>query len=903
MIRTRIAPSPTGFFHIGTARTALFNYLFSRKHKGSFIVRIEDTDRERSKSEYEKDILDGLKWLGINWDEGPEKGGEYGPYRQSERFSVYRTYLEQLNDAGFLYVCFCTKEELEEERELQALSKQPPRYSGKCKCLSKSEQNRLKNEGRASTLRFRIERGAKLVVHDHIRGELTFNTDILDDFIIAKDFNTPLYNFAVVIDDYLMKISHIIRGEEHISNVPKQVLLERALGFPIPDFVHLPLILNTDRTKLSKRQNKVSLLEYRADGYLPEALINFMVLLGWNPGSEREFFTLHELEAEFDLAQVNNSGAIFNTDKLDWFNAHYIRKKNISELVDLCKPYFVSAGYSSAKTNFPGEQTVRMEKIVQLERERIHKLSEISDRISYFFAEDIEYDDALLLWKGCSKQDIEEGLGIAKSAIMDVGESDFIAERIESKLKEKIAKQGIKNGVALWPLRVALTGLAASPSPFDIAEILGKKKTLDRIEDALNRLSPVSRNSSASSHGSISTVISVFFLIVAAVLTLFTFSLDAAKEKSDVTILELNQQIRDKRSRVYTLRKQIAMYEQNIRQRQAETISLESEIAIMEDKAEKTRLDLEATEVEIEQLGLEIDQANAQIVQQQNEIDLQKDRLSAFIRQLYEQSEKDYLEILLTNERFSDFFDEVRYLESVQGEVFSTIERLKVLKDQLLAQKNTLELSKERMISLQESLEKIKSQLDEQKGVKQTLIVQSQLSKDKYEQLLNDARAEQLSADSDISSLEKSIREKLQIFGTGKVSVTWPVDPSRGISAYFHDKNYPYRNVFEHPGVDIRAYQGTAVKAAEAGYVARAKDSGMGYSYIMIVHDSGLATVYGHVSRIIVPQDTYVKKGDIIGFSGGTPGTPGAGRLTTGPHLHFEVRLNGIPQDPLKYLP
>jgi murein DD-endopeptidase MepM/ murein hydrolase activator NlpD len=207
------------------------------------------------------------------------------------------------------------------------------------------------------------------------------------------------------------------------------------------------------------------------------------------------------------------------------------------------------------------------------------------------------------------------------------------------------------------------------------------------------------------------------------------------------------------------------------------------------------------------------------------------------------------------------------------------------------------------MIDLRDSLSQQKAQLDEQKQVKQTLIIQSELSKEKYEQLLSEARAEQLSADSEISSLEKSIRERLQIFGTGKVSVTWPVDPSRGISAYFHDKDYPYRTVFEHPAIDIRAYQGTSVKAAEGGYVARAKDSGMGYSYIMIVHDLGLATVYGHISRIIVPQDTYVKKGDIIGFSGGTPGTPGAGRLTTGPHLHFEVRLNGIPQDPLKYLP
>lgn len=412
------------------------------------------------------------------------------------------------------------------------------------------------------------------------------------------------------------------------------------------------------------------------------------------------------------------------------------------------------------------------------------------------------------------------------------------------------------------------------------------------------------------------------FLCIGACFFLFAFALlagvssyveaAAAKEKktriqttkaSDITILELNQQIRDKRSRAAALRKQIALYEKNIRERQAETVSLENEIAILEDTMAKTSLDLEATGVEIEQLGLESEQASAQIDEQQQEIDIQKERLAAFIRQLYEQSEKDYLQILLTHERFSDFFDAVRYLESVEGEVFSTVERLKVLKDQLLAQKNTLEQSKERMISLRDSLQIKKDQLDEQKDTKQTLVMQSLLTKEKYEQLLSEARAEQLTADSEISGLEKTIREKLQIFGTGKVSVTWPVDPGRGISSYFHDPSYPYRTVFEHPAIDIRAYQGSPVKAAESGYVARAKDSGMGYSYIMVVHDLGLATVYGHISRIIVPQDTYVKKGDIIGFSGGTPGTAGAGRLTTGPHLHFEVRFNGIPQDPLKYLP
>ena len=369
------------------------------------------------------------------------------------------------------------------------LSRQPPRYSGKCSALTAADQNTFEKEGRSSTLRFRIERNRTISVSDHIRGELIFDTNTLDDFIIAKDFDTPLYNFAVVIDDHLMKISHIIRGEEHISNVPKQVLLAEALGFSTPEFVHLPLILNPDRTKLSKRQNKVSLLEYRTDGYLSEALINFMVLLGWNPGGDREIFTLAELEQIFDLTRVNKSGSIFDTNKLDWFNAHYIREMDISKLASLCKPYLVSAGYITEKKGASKQEDGKLEKIVDLERERMHKISEISLHTSYFFLADIEYDDHLLLWKNTSSQATQEGIHIAEKALHSLDESDFTPSQIEEKLKQAIVEAKLKNGVVLWPLRVSLTGLAASPSPFDVAAILGKKKTLERISHALKRIS------------------------------------------------------------------------------------------------------------------------------------------------------------------------------------------------------------------------------------------------------------------------------------------------------------------------------------------------------------------------------------------------------------------------------
>jgi len=383
-----------------------------------------------------------------------------------------------------------------------------------------------------------------------------------------------------------------------------------------------------------------------------------------------------------------------------------------------------------------------------------------------------------------------------------------------------------------------------------------------------------------------------------------SFNVARAQEtNNDITILELNQQIRDKRSRVSSLRTQIATYERAIRARLQEAASLQSDIANIEDSVRKTELTIEATKEEIEELGLEIEQATVQIQDKETDIALHKERLSAFMRQIYKEERRDYLELFLTNERFSDFFDTIQYLEGVNGEVFESLERLKALKEQLLAQRNTLEQSKKKLQELQQSLEVSGDLLKEQKRAKEVLVFQSVLSKEKYEELLEEARAEQANADSEIATLEKTIRQRLQLFDNKPVSLTWPVDPSRGITTYFRDPSYPFRYIFEHPGLDIRAYQSTPIKAPADGYVGRAKDSGMGYSYVMLVHDQGLATVFGHVSKILVSEDTYVKKGDIIAFSGGMPGTPGAGKLTTGPHLHFEVRLNGIPVDPLKYLP
>jgi len=342
-VRVRIAPAQTGRLHIGTARTALFNYLFAKKYEGVFILRIEDTDPERSKPEYEKDILEGLKWLGIEWDEGPDIGGTYGPYRQSERKEIYSNYLKKLLEENKAYYCFCSQEELEAQRQYQLSIGEAPRYSGKCANLSREIVQKYLAEKRSSVIRFRVPI-KKVEFEDLIRGHLEFDAGFLGDIVIAKDFSTPLYNFTCVIDDYEMRISHVIRGEDHISNTPKQILIQEALSFPSPKYAHLPLILGPDRAKLSKRHGAVSVSEYKRQGYLPETLINFMAFLGWNPGTEREIYSMASLIKEFALERIQKGGAIFNIKRLDFLNGFYIRGKSIERLTELCLPYLIGSG-------------------------------------------------------------------------------------------------------------------------------------------------------------------------------------------------------------------------------------------------------------------------------------------------------------------------------------------------------------------------------------------------------------------------------------------------------------------------------------------------------------------------------------------------------------------------------
>jgi len=477
-VRVRIAPSPTGFLHIGLARTALFNYLFAKKNEGSFILRIEDTDLERSKPEFEKDILENLKWLGIDWSEGPDNGGACGPYRQSQRLEIYKKYLEKLISEDKAYYCFCSEEELEAQRQYLLSIGEAPKYSGKCANLPKETVKKYLTGGKPSVIRFRVP-AKKIVFEDLIRGQLEFDTGLMGDIVIAKNLTTPLYNFACVIDDFEMKISHVIRGEDHISNTPKQILIQEVLGFPRPQYAHLPLILGPDRTKLSKRHGAISLSFYRKAGYLPETLINFMAFLGWNPGTEREIYSMPFLIKEFSLEKVQKGGAVFNVKRLDFLNGFYIRQRSVEKLTEFCLPYLIEVGFI-IKEKIDLEY---LKKIVSIYQERLKKLSEITELTDFFFREILNYNKELLKWLNMSDKEVKESLDKLEKILSKIKIEDWNKENLENTLLPEAEKTGDR-GRLLWPLRVALTGKEASAGPFEIAEVLGKEKTLKRIKTA-----------------------------------------------------------------------------------------------------------------------------------------------------------------------------------------------------------------------------------------------------------------------------------------------------------------------------------------------------------------------------------------------------------------------------------
>ena len=460
-IKVRIAPSPTGFFHIGTARTALFNWLFARHNGGKFVLRIEDTDLERSEKKFEADILAGLKWLGLDWDEGP--------YRQTERLGVYEKYLKQLLEKNLAYYCFCTKEDLEAVRQGMLAQGFAPKYNGQCRSLAAAEVKNNLQLKKASVIRFRIPE-TKIDFTDIIRGNVSFDGALIGDIVIAKDLRSPLYNFAAVVDDQEMAISHVIRGEEHLANTPRQIFIQEALEFPRVKYAHLPLILNPDRRKMSKRFSATALNDYKEQGYLPEALLNFMAFLGWHPKDDRELLSREDLIKEFDLERVQKAGAAFNIEKLNWLNAQYIKKMAPKELAK-------ALDVPPTDDNF---------KIIGFTSERMKKLTDFKS-LAGFFYELPDYDPKLLIWKSTPKSATLANLREAERLLPELQSDGFSQANLEKILMPIAEARG--RGETLWPLRVAMSGQEASPGPFEIMDALGKKESLRRIQIAIGKLS------------------------------------------------------------------------------------------------------------------------------------------------------------------------------------------------------------------------------------------------------------------------------------------------------------------------------------------------------------------------------------------------------------------------------
>lgn len=473
-----MAPSPTGSIHIGNARTALYNYLLVRRSGGTFVLRIEDTARDRSTPEFEQAVLDGLGWLGLDWDEGPDAGGEHGPYRQSERLEIHKTWLAKLTAAGHTYRCFCTREELAEKRKVAQKVGRAPKYSGKCRNLSAEEVEGRLEAGEEAAVRFRVMPG-QVSFEDMILGRLEEDAGLWGDFIVGRSDGTPVYNFAVVVDDHLMEITDVVRGGDHISNTFKQVVMYEALGLDPPRFGHMPLTLNVKRQKLSKRDGSVAVEEYREQGYLPEAVVNFIALLGWNPGDERELFTMEELIEAFSMERITKSNAVFDFARLDWFNGTYIRQMEVAELAQRVTPFLEDAGLP-----VPDEDYLRA--AVALEQERVKKLSDFPEALRFFLVEEVEPDMKFLLKKKGTEEETAAALSTVFELVQDFGVQNL--ERTEKNLRQMADALGWKAGELFMPIRVAITGSKASPPLFETMRVLGRPRVLLRLRHAIRML-------------------------------------------------------------------------------------------------------------------------------------------------------------------------------------------------------------------------------------------------------------------------------------------------------------------------------------------------------------------------------------------------------------------------------
>jgi glutamyl-tRNA synthetase len=477
-VRVRFAPSPTGYLHVGGARSALFNYLFAKNNNGTFILRIEDTDRSRYVEGALQEIYDSLRWLGLNWDEGPEKSGSCGPYIQSERTHIYKEHADRLLASDSAYCCFCTPERLTALRAEQEKSKQPAGYDKKCRGLSKEESDRRLSAGTPHVIRLKIPSGRKVVFTDLIRGQIEYSSDVLDDIVLMKSDGFPTYHMANVVDDHLMDISHVMRGDEWISSTPRHVLLYEAFGWTPPQFAHLPVILAEDGKKLSKRKGAASVMDYRRAGYLPEALFNFLSLLGWAPGGEREKMTAVETVASFSIGHISPKAAVFDEKKLEWMNGLYMAERTAASLV----PEVVTVWKERGWININGDlNDPFLLTVIDLLKVRSKKLTELIDNAEYFFKDPVMYDEK------AAKKQFKPETALLMKVMLDKMKSmaAFDAVALEKVYHDCSEQEKVQPGQIIHPTRLAISGVSFGPGLFELMAVLGKETVIKRMEKAI----------------------------------------------------------------------------------------------------------------------------------------------------------------------------------------------------------------------------------------------------------------------------------------------------------------------------------------------------------------------------------------------------------------------------------
>lgn len=479
-IRVRFAPSPTGPFHIGGARSALFNWLYAKNTGGKLVLRIEDTDLKRSSKESEENIKAALKWLGMDWDEGVDVGGPYGPYRQTERLDIYKKYTQQLLAEGKAYYCYCTDEELEEERKNLLAQGLMPRYMGKCRNLTAEERAAYEAAGRKPAIRLRVPADETITVHDMVRGDVDFESNGIGDFVIVKSDGIPTYNYAVVIDDYLMHITHVIRAEEHLSNTPRQLLVYEALGWKTPKFGHISLILGKDHTKMSKRHGATSVDQYRQLGYLPEGLDNFLALLGWAPVGEQELFTLEELIKQFSMKRVAKNPAVFDLDKLNWINGKHMHNLSEEDFYEAVKPHLIQAGYMTGLET--GTQADWLKRVVVTAKAHVDYGAQAPQVLSLYFSDEFEFENE----EAAAVLKEETVPAVMKMLLEELKQLPQVDGPSVKVLFKKIQKTLKLNGKAVFmSIRVALTGNQHGPELVEIIPLLGLERTEVRIKKSL----------------------------------------------------------------------------------------------------------------------------------------------------------------------------------------------------------------------------------------------------------------------------------------------------------------------------------------------------------------------------------------------------------------------------------